>query len=171
MEPFPRPATGEAAPYYFTYIDQVPSGDIRDVLAAQAVDILPLFEGITEERSLHRYATDKWSIRQVLSHLNDTERLFTMRAMWFARALPEPQPSFDQEIAIANAGADDRTWGSHLAEFKAIRSATIALFDGLPGDAWSRRGIASGHEATVRALAFMCAGHVAHHARILRERY
>ena len=171
MDPFPRPGATEFAPYYLTYVDQVPSGDIREILSAQAVDILPLFDGISEERSQHRYAPDKWSIRQVLSHINDTERLFTMRAMWFARALPEPQPSFDQDVAIANAGADNRTWASHLAEFKAIRSATLALFDGLPGEAWSRRGVASGYEVTVRALAFITAGHVAHHARILRERY
>ncbi|HXT68983.1 MAG TPA: DinB family protein [Vicinamibacterales bacterium] len=171
MDPFPRPDEHEAAEYYVKYIDQVPSGDIRQVLASQAVDILPLFDGISEEHSGHRYAPDKWSIKQVLSHINDTERLFTMRAMWFARALPEPQPSFDQDVAIANAGADNRTWASHLAEFKAIRSSTLALFDGLPDEAWSRRGVASGHEVTVRALAFIAAGHVAHHARILRERY
>src|SRR5689334_9802765 len=99
MDPFPRPAPTEAAAYYFTYIDQVPSGDIRQILAAQATDLLPLFEGISEERSQYRYAPDKWSIRQVLSHVNDTERLFTLRALWFARALPEPMPSFDQDVA------------------------------------------------------------------------
>ena len=171
MEPFPRPQPTEFAQYYVTYVDQVPSGDIRDVLAAQAVDLLPLLEGISEDQSTGRYAPDKWTIRQVLSHVNDTERVFTMRALWFARGLPEPMPSFDQDVAIAGAAADDRTWASHLEEFKAIRTSSLALFNGLPDDAWSRQGVASGHAVTVRALAFITAGHAAHHARILRERY
>ena len=94
-----------------------------------------------------------------------------MRALWFARGLQEPMPSFDQNVAIAGAEADDRTWASHLEEFKAIRASTLALLNGLPEDTWSRQGIASGHAVTVRALAFITAGHAAHHARILRERY
>ena len=171
MTPFPRPERTESAEYYITYIDQVPSGDIREVLAAQSVDLLPLFEGISEEQSMGRYAPDKWTIKQVLSHINDTERVFSMRGFWFARALPEPMPSFDQNVAIAGAAADDRTWASHLEEFKAVRASTLALFNGLPEDVWSRQGIASGNPVTVRALAFITAGHVAHHARILRERY
>jgi hypothetical protein len=171
MEPFPRPQPSEFAQYYATYVDQVPSGDIREVLAAQAVDLLPLLEGISADQSTGRYAPDKWTIRQVLSHVNDTERVFTMRALWFARGLTEPMPSFDQNVAIAAAGADDRTWASHLEEFKAIRASSLALFNGLPEDGWSRQGVASGHAVTVRALAFITAGHAAHHARILRERY
>lgn len=171
MTPFPRPEPTEFAEYYLTYVNQVPAGDIREVLAAQATDVLPLFEGISEDRSTGRYAPDKWTIRQVLSHLNDTERVFTFRALWFARAFEPPMPSFDQNVAIASAGADNRTWASHVEEFKAIRSATLALFKSLPEDAWDRKGIASGHPVSVRALAFITAGHVAHHARILRERY
>jgi len=171
MTPFPRPERSESAEYYLTYIDQVPSGDIREILAAQSVDLLPLLEGISEEQSTTRYAPDKWTIRQVLSHMNDTERVFSMRGLWFARGLEEPMPSFDQNVAIAAAAADDRKWASHLEEFKAIRTSTLALFNGLPDDSWSRQGIASGNPVTVRALAFITAGHAAHHARILRERY
>jgi hypothetical protein len=171
MTPFPRPEATEAAEYYFTYINQVPAGDIREVLASQATDVLPLLEGISEEQSTTRYAPDKWTIRQVLSHINDCERLFTFRALWFARALDSEMPSFDQNVAIASAGADDRTWASHLEEFKAIRHATMAFFKELPEDAWSRQGVASGKSVTVRALAFIAAGHVAHHARLLREKY
>src|SRR6186713_638855 len=103
MTPFPRPERSESAEYYFNYIDQVPSGDIREVLAAQAVDILPLLEGISEEQSTGRYAPDKWSIRQVLSHINDTERVFTMRAFWFARGYDTALPGFDQDIAVGSA--------------------------------------------------------------------
>jgi DinB superfamily len=171
MEPFPRPERSEAAEYYFNYIDQVPAGDIREVLAAQSSDLQPLFEKISEEQSLHRYAPDKWSIREVLSHVNDTERVFTFRALWFARGFDQPMPSFDQDIAVAGASADRRTWASHVEEFKAIRSASLALFKSLPEDAWSRQGTASGHGVTVRALAFITAGHMAHHARVVRERY
>ena len=171
MEPFPRPEPAEAAEYYLTYINQVPAGDIREVLASQATDVLPLFDGITEERAAYRYAADKWTIRQVLSHINDTERVFTFRALWFARGFEPPMPSFDQNVAIASASADDRTWASHVDEFKAIRAATLALFKSLPEEAWDRKGIASGNPVSVRALAFITAGHVAHHARILRERY
>ena len=126
---------------------------------------------ISDERSRHRYAPDKWSIREVLGHINDTERLFAFRAFWFARGLPEPLPSFDQDIAAAHAGADDRSWSAHIDEFRSVRAATLALFQHLPPDAWTRRGVASDMPFTVRALAFIAAGHVAHHARLLRERY
>lgn len=165
------PDRTEAVEYYFTYIDQVPGGDICDILRAQLPETVTLLNGISEEQSLHRYAPEKWSIRQVLSHLNDTERLFVFRALWFARGFDSPLPSFDQHIAIATAGADDRPWSSHLEEFRAVRSATVGFFQDLPADAWSRRGIASGNPFTVRALAYISAGHVAHHVKILRERY
>jgi hypothetical protein len=124
-----------------------------------------------EDQSQVRYASDKWSIRQVLSHINDTERLFVFRALWFARALDEPLPSFDQNVAIASAGADERSWRSHVDEFRAIRTATLSFFRHLPAEAWMRRGTASGNPFTVRALAYITAGHVTHHSRILRERY
>jgi hypothetical protein len=130
-----------------------------------------MLEAISEEQSLHRYAPGKWSIREVVAHINDTERLFTFRAFWFARALGEPLPSFDQDIAASHAGADERPWRSHLDEFHAVRAATIALFRNLPAEAWTRRGVASGNPFTVRALAYIAAGHVAHHLRLLREQY
>jgi uncharacterized damage-inducible protein DinB len=165
------PDRTEAAEYYFTYIDKVPPGDICEILATQREEMLALFEGISEERSKHRYAPDKWSIRQVLSHVNDCERLFVYRAMWFARGFESPLPSFDQNVAIAGAGADERTWSSHVDEFRAVRAASQAFFENLPSDAWARRGIASDNPFTVRALAYIVAGHVTHHEKILRERY
>jgi hypothetical protein len=161
----------EAVEYYFTYINHIADPDVCRVLEKQLAEALPLFEGISEDASRHRYASDKWTIRQVLSHINDTERLFTFRALWFARALPEPLPSFDQDVAIAQAGADDRPWATHVEEFRGVRAATLALFKHLPQDAWVRRGIASGNPFSVRALAFITAGHLAHHVKILRERY
>src|SRR5690242_13198133 len=103
------PDRTEAAEYYFTYIDQVPAGDTREILARQATDTVTLLRGIPEGRSLYRYAPDKWSIRQLVSHVNDTERVFVFRALWFARGLDTQLPSFDQDVAIAGGGADERS--------------------------------------------------------------
>ena len=166
-----RPDRTEAVDYYFTYIDQVGSGDIRDLLASQLTETLAILDGVPEERSLYRYAPGKWTIREAVSHVNDAERLFTFRALWFARAFDSPLPSFDQDVAVASAGADARSLKSHRDEFAAIRAASLALFRSLPDEAWMRRGVASGNPFTVRSLAFITAGHVAHHNRILRERY
>lgn len=165
------PERSEAAEYYFTYIDQVGPGPIVEILGRQGRETLSLFKGISDERSLESYGAGKWTIREVLGHLNDTERLFVARAFWFARGFDSPLPSFDQHVAMASSGANTRNWASHVDEFGAVRSATIAFFDNLPGEAWGRRGIASDNPFTVRALAYLCAGHVTHHVRILRERY
>lgn len=171
MTAIAAPGRAEAAEYYYKYIDQVPAGDIRDLLAAQAAEVAALLDGISEEQSRHRYAPDKWSIRQVISHVNDTERVFSYRALWFARGFSNALASFDQTIAIESAGADDRSWASHVEEFRAVRAATVALFRGLPASAWDKQGIASDNPVTVRALAYIAAGHLTHHVRILRERY
>lgn len=165
------PDRTEAAEYYFTYIDQVPRGDICGTLVAQSAETLTLLRGIPEQRSLHRYAPEKWSIRQVVSHVNDTERMFGFRAFWFARGFDTPLPNFDQDVAVSAAAADARSWSSHVQEFLAVRTATLALFENLPEEAWARRGVASGNPFSVRALAFITAGHVTHHMRVLRERY
>ena len=168
---FPEPA--EAAPYYFTYINRIDhaQGDVVGVLASQLDEILPLLSGLSEEKSLHRYAPEKWSFREVLSHVNDCERLFTFRALWFARGFDSALPSFDEKTAAATAKADDIPWARHVEEFRAVRSATLALFRNLPAEAWTRSGTASGFPFTVNALAYITAGHAAHHAAILRERY
>jgi hypothetical protein len=165
------PDRTEAAEYYFTYINQVPAGNIVDTLEAQAAEYVALLESVSEEQSLFRYESGKWSIREVAAHINDTERVFTYRALWFAREFDSPLPSYDQNIAMATCGADARALSSHIEEFRAIRSSTLALFRNMPAEAWPRRGTASGNPFTVRALAFIAAGHVNHHAKILRERY
>jgi hypothetical protein len=165
------PDRTEAAEYYLTYIDKVPPGDICRTLDAQMTETLPLLESISEDRSLYRYAPGKWSIRDVLGHLNDVERLCLFRAFWIARGFDSALPSFDQNTAVAAAHADARSWRSHVEEFRAVRAATLAFFQNLPADAWTRRGVASGNPFTVRALAYLAAGHVAHHPCILRERY
>jgi hypothetical protein len=166
-----RPQPDEAAPYYFTYIDQVPGEDALAVMESQLDAAGPLFAGISEERSLRRYAPDKWSIRQVLNHVTDTERAFAFRTLWFARGFPTPLPGYDQNVAADGAHADRISWAAHVDEFRAVRSATIALFRNLPPEAWSRSGIASENRFSVRSLAFIAGGHFAHHVRILDERY
>jgi len=166
-----RPESTEVAPYYLTYINQVTGDDVLATLESQLPDSLAFFSTISEEKSLHRYAPDKWSIRQVLNHIGDTERAFTFRALWFARGFDTPLPSFDQNIAVAGAEADKRSWASHIEDLRRVRLATLSLFANLPPEAWLRRGIASDNPFTVRALAYIAAGHVTHHVRILRERY
>jgi hypothetical protein len=165
------PDRTEAAEYYFQYIDRVGAGDIRDILARQLPEALSFFRGISAEQSLHRYAPDKWSIRQVVGHLSDTEKLFAFRAFWFARGFDSPLPSFDQHVAVSTSGAGGRSWDDLVQEFAALRQATIAFFKDLPEEAWTRRGTASGNPFSVRALAYLTAGHVIHHVDIVRERY
>jgi hypothetical protein len=145
--------------------------DICGVLAAQLEQTLGLLRGISEDQSLYRYAPEKWSMRQLLSHVNDAERLFVFRAFWFARGFDSPLPSFDQNIAVAAACADHRSWSRHVEEFRAVRTATLSFFQGLPPEAWERRGTASDNPFSVRALAYIAAGHVIHHSALLRERY
>ena len=166
-----RPERSEAAPYYFTYIDQVQSDNPIRVMEAQLDEALPILTAITEEKSLYRYAPDKWSIRETLNHVTDTERVFAVRALWFARGLETPLPSYDQNIAAAGAAADGIPWAAHVGEFGDVRRASIALFRNMPNDAWMRSGIASDKRFTVRAMAYIAAGHWAHHLKILRERY
>lgn len=166
-----RPARDEAAEYYFKYIDLVPDGDICETLARQRNDTLAFLRSVPEEKGRHRYAAGKWSINGVLAHLNDCERLFAFRAFWFARGFDSALPSFDQDIAAAHDGADDRALTAHVEEFDAVRRASLELFSHLPAEAWPRTGIASGNPFTVRALAYIAAGHVIHHTALLQERY
>jgi hypothetical protein len=166
-----RPRETEAAPYYSNYINQVVGDNPLAFIEAQLPECESVCSAISEERSSYRYAPEKWSIRQLLSHLNDSERIFAHRALWFARGFDAALPGFDQEIAAKGAEAEKISWAAHVEEFGHIRRATISLFRSLPEDAWLRGGIASGNQVTVRALAFIIPGHVAHHLRILRESY
>ena len=166
-----RPQPDEVAAYFFTYIDQVPGDDPFQVTKNQLEDCRLFFSTISEEKSQHRYAPGKWSIREVLSHITDTERAFVFRALWFARGFDTQLPSYDQEISAAGANADAISWGAHVEEFMHVRLATISFFQNLPSNAWMQKGIAGGNPFTVRALGFIIPGHVTHHLRIVRERY
>jgi hypothetical protein len=168
---FGRPEKSEAAPYYFTYIDQVAGSEIVSVIERQLEKAADFFSGITEEKSLYRYAQGKWSIRQVLNHITDTERAFAFRVLWFSRGFDTPLPGYDQDVASSGAEADKVSWAAHIEEFRRVRLSTISLFVNLPAEAWLRKGIASDNPFTVRALAYIIAGHLEHHTNIIRERY
>ncbi|HTM35170.1 MAG TPA: DinB family protein [Terriglobales bacterium] len=166
-----RPASTEAAPYYFRYIDQAKGENALMLIEAQLDEVLAVSRTISEDKSRQRYAPEKWSIRQVLNHVSDTERAFAFRALWFARGFSSPLPDYDQEIAAAGADADRISWADHVEEFRRVRLATISLLKNVPEEAWMRTGIASNNRFTVRAMAFIAAGHVEHHLKVLRERY
>lgn len=166
-----RPAESEASPYQFTYINRVVGGDPHATLETQLAEALALFAGISEEASLHRYQPGKWSIREVLNHITDTERIFNYRMLWFARGLPSPLPGFDQDVAASGAHADAASWASHVEEFRSVRLATISLFRNMPPEGWTRSGTASDIFITVKAMAYLIPGHVEHHLAILREHY
>ena len=166
-----RPTSTEAAEYYFTYINQVPDGDLCDTLNQQLDATRTLYRTITPAESRFSYAPGKWSIADTLTHISDAERVFAFRAWWFARGVNAPLPGFDQN-AVADAARNlERPWSTCVDEFCAVRMGTLALLRSLPPAAWMRSGSASGHTFTVRALACIIAGHVEHHNRLLRERY
>ena len=166
-----RPGPDEAASYYFHYIDQTSGDDPIRLIRDQLDESISLLSQISEEKSLFRYAPDKWSIRQLLNHVTDTERAFAFRVLWFARGFTPPLPGYDQDVAAAGASADLVNWKEHIQEFRAVRMSTIALLQNLSADAWSRTGVASNNRFTVRALAYVIAGHVTHHLTILATRY
>jgi hypothetical protein len=166
-----RPERSEAKDYYWKYIDRVQDGDICDALERLGRQTVDLLRTISPERSLYRYEDGKWSIREATGHVNDCERLFVSRAFWFARGFDSELPSFNQETAVAASGADDRPWPSLIEEFATIRAATLSFFRGLPEDAWTKTGMASGNMFSVRALAYLIAGHGDYHDEILRDRY
>jgi uncharacterized damage-inducible protein DinB len=166
-----RPKANEFAAYYSTYVDLISTDDILGELQWQLDMTLSALTGISEEKSLHRYAADKWSIRQLLNHVSDTKRVFVYRALWFARGFDTALPGFDQNVAVPTAAADEFSWASQVEDFRALRAATLTFFRNLPVEAWDRSGVASGNPVTVRALAYIIAGHVAHHLAVLEERY
>jgi hypothetical protein len=166
-----RPQTTEAASYYFRYIDLITSNDIVPAMENQMGEMLEFLKVISEEQSLHSYEPGKWTIREVLNHVNDGERAFTGRAFWFARGFTDALPSFDQDVAVQYAHANNTSWAELVEEFNNVRLASISFFKTLPEEAWERVGVASDNPVSVRALAYIIAGHVAHHRNVLRERY
>ena len=166
-----RPQTTEAADYYFKYINLVTSDEIVPAMKSQLNETLAFLQGVSEEQSLQSYAPGKWTIREVLNHVNDGERIFLGRALWFARGFQDPLPSFEQDVAVQAAKANRTSWADLVDEFRIVRLSTISFFNNLPDEAWSRSGVASDNPVTVRAIAYIIAGHVVHHTHVLKEKY
>lgn len=171
-EPTGRPAAGEFAPYAQADIDAVSGSDAVTALTDLAVATRLMFEPWSEDqiRGL-RYAPDKWTLKEVLGHIVDDERVFAYRAFCLARGETTALPGFDEKVYAANADAERRAWVDLLEEYRVVRASTIALFQSLPAASWRRVGEVNGYRATPRGLAFHIAGHELHHLRLVRERY
>lgn len=166
-----RPAPNEHPPSFAGYIARVPAGDIADLLRAQVDDTSRFLRAIPDARTLAGYAPGKWTIRDIVGHLSDTERILSYRALRFARGDRTPVPGFEENDYVPLAGAASRSMDDLVREFEIVRAASVALFAGLPADAWRRMGIANGNEISVRALAAIVAGHERHHVAVIRARY
>jgi DinB family protein len=167
-----RPREGEYASYARPDIDQVVGDDATAALAAQEREVLALLEPIGEEaaRGL-TYAPGKWTLKEVVGHLADDERIFAYRALCIARGDTNALPGFDEKLYVERAGCEGRSLADLLAEYRTVRAASIAFFGGLPAEAWLRAGTVNEYRATVRGLAFHIAGHELRHLRALREEY
>ncbi|HEY0375962.1 MAG TPA: DinB family protein [Pyrinomonadaceae bacterium] len=166
-----KPDETEYVPDFGKYVSLVPDGDIVGVLGSQIDETLALLRSIPEERAGFRYAPDKWSIKELVGHLIDSERIFSYRALRFARNDKTALPGYEQDDYIRGGSFDDTALEDLAAEFASVRRATVLLFKHLNGEAWARRGSANESEVSVRALAHIIAGHELHHRKILRDKY
>ena len=166
-----RPQAGEYGSAYERYIDNVPEDDVVGALDAQARETAVLLGGLSEEQASYRYAPDKWSIKQLVGHVIDGERIFAYRALAFARGETQALPGFDQDPYVANGGADERTISDLAEELATVRRANVMMFRSFSEEAWQRTGTASDNPISVRAIAYGILGHERHHVAILREKY
>ncbi len=166
-----RPNKTEYAAYYETYVSLVEETDIVSALRNQADELREIFSQMSDERGLYRYAEGKWSIKELLGHLIDGERVFAYRALRFARADSQPLAGFDQDPYIENANFDAVKLSDLLDEMLFLRKANTLFFNNLDEEAWNRTGVASENEISVRAIAYILVGHIRHHVKMLKERY
>jgi hypothetical protein len=166
-----RPTADEHAPFYAGYVARVPEGDVRAALHAQREELAALLASVPRARWDHRYADGKWTVREVAGHVLDGEWVFAARLVHFARGNAGPLPGMDQDPFLAAGGYGARPLDAIAAAFDHLRAATLAEVDALAPEQLDLRGVASGHPITVRALCYVLAGHAAHHADVLRERY
>jgi hypothetical protein len=166
-----RPGADEYLPYYETYVRLVPDGDIVALLESQIKETRELVGKIPDSRGTFRYASGKWSVNEIMGHLIDAERMFANRALRFARGDKTPLPGFEQDDYVAGAGFDSYPLSELLAEFEAVRKDTCFLLRHLTDEATTRRGVANGAEISVRALAYIAAGHELHHRAVIRDKY
>jgi uncharacterized damage-inducible protein DinB len=166
-----HPGANEYVPYYGKYISLVPEGDVVATLSRQLDDTVALLRGLTEEQAESRYAPDKWSVKEVVGHILDTDRIFGHRAFRFARNDQTPLPGYEQDDYVRAGEFFNRRFDDLIQEFEHVRRANLYLLRSLSETAWLRRGIASESEVSVRALAYILAGHERHHVEIIRTRY
>lgn len=166
-----KPAKSEFLPYYDRYISLVPEGDVISTLATQMNETQALLRSLPASVATYRYAPEKWSVNEVIGHVIDSERIFAGRALRFARNDPAPLPGFEQDDYARNSTFDTYPLADIAAELEAVRQSTIFLFRHMDEQAWTRRGVANNAEVSVRALAYIIAGHELHHREILRTRY
>ena len=165
------PAASEYAPYFEKYVSLVPAGDVVETLERQAAETLALLRGLDEEKAGSRYEPGKWSIKQIVGHLADAERVFAYRALCFARGDRTPLPGFEQDDYVRGGNFDARPITDLADEFDAVRRATVALFRQLDDESWRRTGTANDNPFTVRAIAHIIAGHELHHLGVLKAKY
>ena len=166
-----RPAEGEYLPYFDKYIALVPDGDLIDLLARTADTTIAFVRHQPTEFADHAYAEGKWTVKEVIGHVCDAERIFCYRLLRIGRGDETPLEGFDENAYVPSGKFAERTLESLLQEFAAVRQASISLIGGLPDEAWSSSGIANGNPISARALAYIIVGHELHHAAILRTRY
>jgi hypothetical protein len=166
-----RPTSADYAPYYEKYVALVADGDIVKNLHTQMQETLSLVRSLTSEQADSRYAPDKWTVKELVGHLVDAERIFSYRALRFGRGDENPLAGFEQEPYVRNGNFANRTLEDLADEFEHLRLSNILLFRSLDEAAWNRRGVASDNEVSVKALAYIMAGHELHHMGILRTRY
>jgi len=169
--PLTRPQKDEYASYYETYVSLISSDDILATLDAQRMYTAQMLAARSEREGNFRYAPDKWTVKEVVGHVSDAERIFMYRALRIARGDKTPMEGFDQDPYVVSGKFNERTLADLAEEYSQIRGATLALLNSLSADAWTLRGIANKNEVSVRALAYITAGHELHHRRILEERY
>ena len=166
-----RPAAGEYVEYFAAYISKVPDGDVRAQLAQQLPETIAYIKSRGDAWAMSRYAPGKWSVKEVINHLADAERVFSYRALRIARGDETPLPGFDENKWMPQTHADARSVQSLLDELAAVRASTVALFNSFDDDAWTRIGNASGKPISVRAIGYIVCGHERHHLAVLKERY
>lgn len=166
-----RPDQTEYAPYYARYVSLVPDGDVLDVLERQLGDTVHLLGGVSEARADHRYAPGKWSVKQVVGHVIDTERIFAYRGLCFARGDAGPFPGYEQDDYAERGEFDRRTLRDLVGELVHVRRGNVMMFRGMSDEVLARRGVANNVEFSVRAIPWVLAGHERHHVGILRDKY
>ncbi|MDP4083304.1 MAG: DinB family protein [Bacillota bacterium] len=166
-----RPKAGEFPPYYESYIQLVPEGEIILILEESLTKTVSIFQSISESKGNFRYAPEKWSIKEVLGHMTDTERILSVRLLRIGRGDENPLPGFNENHYIKGSNYCNLPIQRIVEEFILVRKATIALLRNMPEEAWLRKGVANNFENTTRALAYIIAGHELHHCQIIKERY